>query len=275
MRGAGTAALNSRSFRSNENCSRTHVINGMKRARQFVAVTGLAALLAFSGCATHKDAIEIKAKLADIEGQQRKTEQFMSRVDSLMKAGSATDNQSLATVRATTDELSQQMSQLLNNFNDLMQQVQDLRKGQTTIVRTPPRDSDANGSAGPTSAQCDLAFEDAFVLLRKGEYNRSIDSFRVFLKVCPNHRYTENAYYWIGECYYSTEKYTEAIAEFDYILANFKNSANTARTLYKLGRSKQELGKKDEAKKIYQRLTSEFSGTLEAEQAKERLKDLK
>lgn len=243
--------------------------------RTRIACTTLATgVMLLTGCATRKDADEIKSRLDVIESQNQKSSQFIARMDSLMRAGSATDNQALANVKATTDELSSQMAQLLNNFNDLMQQVQDLRKGQTTIVRTTPRDSDAQ-PGGPSSAECDLSFEDAFVLLRKGEYNRSIDSFRVFLKACPSHRYTENAYYWIGECYYSTEKYTEAIGEFEYILANFKNSANTARTLYKLGRSKQELGKKDEAKKIYQRLTSEFSGTLEAEQAKERLKDLK
>lgn len=237
-------------------------------------LAGLSVAVVLTGCATKRDAEEIKKKLAEIEMKMGQSENLTSRLDSLMKSGSATDHQKLASIQSSTDELTRQLSSLLNNFNDLMQAVQDLKKSPNTVIKTTPKDSDA-ASGGANTAECDLAFEDAFVLLRKGEYNRSIDSFKVFLNNCPNHRYTENAHYWIGECYYSTEKYNEAITEFDYILTTWKSSANTARTLYKLARSKQELGKKDEAKTIYQRLVKEFAGTLESEQASARLKDLK
>ena len=70
------------------------------------------------------------------------------------------------------------------------------------------------------------------------------------------------------------DKYHEAISQFDLLLKEFKSSPNIGRALYKLGRSYQELGRKAEAKQTYQRVIDEFAGTLEAEQAKERLKEL-
>jgi TolA-binding protein len=58
------------------------------------------------------------------------------------------------------------------------------------------------------------------------------------------------------------------------LLNTYPDSPNLGRAIYKLARCKQELGKTSEAKRLYQRLVDEYAGTLEAEQAAERLKDL-
>ncbi len=127
----------------------------------------------------------------------------------------------------------------------------------------------------PSSVDCDRTYDEAFILVRRTEYDKAIEGFREFLQQCEKHDLVENAYYWIGECYYSLEKYDEAVTEFEYLIDHYRSSVNTSRALYKLGRSKQELGKKSEAQKIFQQLIDDYPGTLEAEQAKERLKDLK
>ena len=58
------------------------------------------------------------------------------------------------------------------------------------------------------------------------------------------------------------------------MIDDFKGSANGGRALYKLGRCHQELGKMDKAKKAFKQVVDDYPQTLEAEQSKERLKDI-
>ena len=59
------------------------------------------------------------------------------------------------------------------------------------------------------------------------------------------------------------------------MLKNFPKSVNAGRAMYKLARSKQELGQKADAKKIFQQIVDQFPNTLEAEQSKDRIKEIK
>jgi TolA-binding protein len=78
----------------------------------------------------------------------------------------------------------------------------------------------------------------------------------------------------MGECYYRLDQYVAAITELEHLIDAYPESPNIGRALYKLGRCKQETGKNNEAKELYQRLVDDHAGTWEAEQAIERLKDL-
>jgi tol-pal system protein YbgF len=137
----------------------------------------------------------------------------------------------------------------------------------TSAEETPP-------PAATPSADCIDTYDKAFTQVRRGEYDAAIEGFRSFLAECPDHSDVENAYYWIGECYYSQEKYTQAIAEYEHLIQAYPDSPNVGRALYKLARCKQEIGKTDEARKLFEQLVNEHAGTLEAEQAAQRLKDL-
>ncbi|MDH4033580.1 MAG: tetratricopeptide repeat protein, partial [candidate division Zixibacteria bacterium] len=64
------------------------------------------------------------------------------------------------------------------------------------------------------------------------------------------------------------------IVEFELLAKDHKSSPNIDRALYKLARSHEELGHTDQAKTVYQQLVDDYSGTLSAEQAGDRLKEL-
>lgn len=225
------------------------------------------------GCITKRDVDEIKSRLSSLEAQNRENQRLVAKMDSIITAGAESNDRMRTDIRTSTDDLGRQIQQLLTNFNELSDQVAKMSRGSSTSRRL---DSSPGAQTNPTvSQQCTESYDAAFLLMKGGQYDRAVDNFRKYLQDCPNDANNENAYYWIGESYYSTEKYNEAITEFEYLLANYRNSNKAVAALYKLGRSRQELGQKAEARKIYQRIISEFTNTLEAEQAKERLKDLK
>ncbi len=236
-----------------------------------------------SGCATPRQMDELKAQVRNVESQNLQTQRMVARIDSTIAQEADANKRLRNDMAVTIDDLQRQIAMLLENYNDLIQRIDKLTQQPTySYVKSSPGVTEQQpGAPGGTPSSegspidCGATYDEAFLLVRRTEYEKAIEGFRNFLQYCPKHELAENAYYWIGECYYSLEKYDQAIAEFEHLLDNFRSSVNTSRALYKLGRSKQELGKKDEAKKIYRRLVDEYPGTLEAEQAKERLKDLK
>jgi len=242
-----------------------------------VLVTAAVALLVLAGCVTKRDIEEINTKLDKISAQSTDTQRQMRQMDSTNAAGAEADKKLRNDMQQTVQDLQQQIARLLENYNDLLSKVDALGRSKNRLYSSPgsQEGTPEGGTIAPQSSDCDNSYDDAFLLVRKGEYEKAITGFRGFLTTCPKHASAENAYYWIGECYYSLEKYADAVTEFEYLLKNYKSTANASRALYKLGRSKQELGHKTEAKKIFQRIIDDHGGTLEAEQAKERIKELK
>lgn len=254
-----------------------------------VVVAAVLCSLVITGCVTPRHMDELNGRLDRIERQNQQTQATLAHMDSLITEGEEADGRLRNELRVTVDQLESQIANLLENYNDLMQQLQVISQQKGIRIRPSPGASDTgtyqsgvspeeqNQGPPPTmraALDCDSTYDEFFLQLRRGEYEVSIGGFRTFIENCPEHESVENAHYWIGECYYSLEKYVDAINELEYLINNFKSSPNLSRAFYKLGRSQEELGQKEDARNTFTRLTQDFPETLEAEQAKERLKDL-
>lgn len=244
--------------------------------------------LGLSSCATKRNIDEIKAEIQQVRRQNETTQATLLRLDSLITTGIEADNKLRNDVSFTVNDLQQRIDQLLENFYEMQAQLQQISRQPAVkhvIQSSPGAQQQTSVTITDTAVQadepvtpgfdCDLAYDEAFISMRHGDYEKGITGFQNYLAQCPRHQNAENAHYWIGECYYSLEKYVEASAEFEYLLENYKSSVNVSGALYKLARSKQELGKTGDAKKLFQRLVDEYPDTFEGSQAKERLKDLK
>ncbi len=247
-------------------------------------------IIGLSGCATKRNIDELAAEVRQVQQQNEQTQDMLTRLDSVITAGTDANNKLRADVSVTVNDLRQQIDMLLENYNDLLTQINQMSRqpSVTHVVRSSPGASEQTSvtiadtaatkpveALPPTPAiDCDATYDNSFILVRRGEYENAIEGFRLFLQHCAKHESAENAHYWIGESYYSLEKYVEAIEEFKYLIDNYKSSVNASRAMYKMARSQQELGKTKDAKATFQKLIDEYPETLEASQAKERLKDL-
>jgi tol-pal system protein YbgF len=243
--------------------------------------------LGLGGCATKRNMDELAAEVRDVKRQNESTQAMLARLDSVITTGANANNKLRADVSVTVNNLQEQLDMLLENYNELLVQIQQLGRqpAVTHVIRSSPGaqeqssvtvEEPAEQTQPPTAPaiDCGATYDESFILVRRGEYEKAIEGFQNFLTHCEKHESAENAHYWIGECYYSLEKYYDAIGEFESLIANYKGSVNASRAMYKLARSQQELGKTADAKKTFQKLIDEYPETLEASQAKERLKDL-
>ncbi|MEW5993829.1 MAG: tol-pal system protein YbgF [Candidatus Zixiibacteriota bacterium] len=256
------------------------------RARRGITAILLMAVLyvavSLAGCATPRMVNELKAQVTEVEAQNRQTQAMVTRLDSLLTEEMESNKRLRNEMNVTVSDLQRQIATLLENNNDLMHRIEVLMQQMyehPPKLRSSPGALDTIPDTGivPTAPaiDCQMTYDESFILYRQGEYEKAIGGFQNFLAHCASHELAENAYYWTGECYYSMEKYDLAIEQFKHLISTFKSSVNASRALYKLGRSHQELGRKEEAQNAFRRIIDEYPGTLEAEQARERLKDLK
>lgn len=257
----------------------------MKVATGLVPVATIAMALSLGACVTPRHIDELRAEVREVKVQAGETMELVASIDSTSAANAEHNRRAQLNLTTTADELRLLISQLLESNSDILKKLDDLSR-RPQIRRLPPTSSPGAQTDGPTtrgpneqagqaSVDCANMYDEAFITFRQSEYKAAATAFGAFLSDCGQHELAENAEYWIGECYYSMEKHSDAIAQFEKLLKDYRDSANLGRALYKIARSHEELGHKKDARKYFQQLVDDYPGTLEAQQASERLKDLK
>jgi tol-pal system protein YbgF len=106
------------------------------------------------------------------------------------------------------------------------------------------------GTLGSVSQPNDvgaIAYENAFSLLKNGQYDAAEQGFQTFLGQYPNHTLAGNAKYWLGESYYARGQYDKASRTFAEAYQEYPKGAKAPDNLLKLGLSLAGLGKKEDA----------------------------
>jgi len=116
-------------------------------------------------------------------------------------------------------------------------------------------------------------YNQAYLDFTRGEYDLAIQGFQSYLRKFSNTELSDNAQYWIGECYYSKGDYIRAIEEFKKVEANYPQGNKVPAAIYKIGLTNLKLGQKKEGESYLKRVIKFFPNSLEAERAKEKLRE--
>ena len=116
----------------------------------------------------------------------------------------------------------------------------------------------------------DMAYSD----FRKGNFLLAIEGFSIYLEQFADSPLADNAKYWIGECYFSQEKYGEAVDHFNELFINFPQSDTLPAAYLKKGLSLIELDRKEEAISVFKLLITKYPLEDEARIAQEKIKEL-
>ncbi len=144
--------------------------------------------------------------------------------------------------------------------------------GGTTAPDAPPRPlgtlklRDAKAAAGPAPAapllpagsareQYDYALS---LTLKEADYAKAGTAFRAFIDTHPKHQLTGNAYFWLGRTYFVRKDYENASFAFADGYKKFPRGSKAPDSLYNLGVSLRQLGKKREACTALARLLDKF-----------------
>ncbi len=138
---------------------------------------------------------------------------------------------------------------------------------------TPDMASDTVAAA--TDGASDQAdYDRAFWLLKRAQHAEAIKAFRDYRANWPKGKFSDNAQYWLGEGYHATQKYEQALIEYERLLAEFPKSQKVTHAMLKSGYCLQEIGRTDEARARLSDLVRRYPGTTAARLAEERLRTL-
>ena len=130
-------------------------------------------------------------------------------------------------------------------------------------------------AVGPGKMDKESSYAAAYGLFKEGKYEKSRESFENFLKQFPDTEFSDNAQFWVGECYYFEKKYEKAIVEYDKVTKNFPEGNKVPYALLKQGLSFLKLGDKVSAKLLLQRVAKDFPNTSQARIARAKLLEVK
>jgi len=219
-----------------------------------------------------------ESRLQDIEGRLAEVSR---KVDNLNLAAQSQDVNRLETdlrnLRGEIEKLSYDVDTNEKRSRDLYQDLdRRLQKleNESHPVRLAPEPKIANAPPVPSSQEEESTYLHVFDQLKAGRYDDAIAGFKDMTEKWPQGRYTDNAWYWMGESYYVKHDYDSALKSFHTLMERFPQSPKVPDALLKVGLSQVELKHKDEAKTAWQRLIKEFPNTNAAKLAQQRLDQL-
>ncbi len=124
-----------------------------------------------------------------------------------------------------------------------------------------------------TRAQYKASYDQGLKLFRSRSYSKAL---AVFANLTRSHAAPElsgNSYYWMGECYYARQKYTDAVNAFQKVLT-FRKSYKTGAAYIMLGMSYLHMGNKEKARAAWEELLKKDPKSQYASRAKEYLNQL-
>jgi len=133
----------------------------------------------------------------------------------------------------------------------------------------------AKDAGGVVKTDKESLYAAAYGLFKEGKYEKARESFEKFLLQYPNTEFSDNAQFWVGECYYFEKKYEKAIVEYDKVTRNFPEGNKVPYALLKQGLSFLNLGDKASAKLLLQQVAKDFPNTSQARIARAKLLEVK
>ncbi len=243
-------------------------------ARQVGTVDKLAQERTATGQRSQVDlVVRLDQLAADVQMVQGRLEEQAHRVSELSKA---------------VDDQSFRLNQVTTKFEALeMRMAEQERKASIAPIPTP------GGGPAPSSPPADQervvlpgrtprsglspveAYNLAYNDFIKGSYDLAIQGFQGFLQQYPNSILVPHAVYWLGESFYQTKQFPQAIEQYDRLISQFPKNDKLAGALLKEGFAYAAVGDKTKARAALKRVVEDFPRASEANLAKEKLAELR
>jgi tol-pal system protein YbgF len=279
-----------------------------------IALAALAALL-LVGCASRGEIETMQNQLNYLERSSTQTQNRLNQLDSLYRLTIEKNVTYQADLKDALKNVLDQMDIISSRLTDMERRINDLAERQGLASSspvsspptntTPPSSPPTNQEGGePIAQQPDTTtqpgnnqsmttpdtttqqsslpqidkqkmFDNAFDDLRAGNFELAKMGFEEFIKMFPDTPITDDAQYWLAECYYGNGEYAKAIPQFEAVDKNYPKSDKLPPALFKLARSYEQTDQPARAVQIYERIVKDFPHTFEADQAAKKLAELR
>jgi tol-pal system protein YbgF len=256
------------------------------------------ASIATVGCVSGSDIEGLHRHVGDVEkkvdevAKQSSSKEEVARLNESLSRQSGVLLRSNADLGAKFDDLTRELQTLAGKLEDanrrltqLSQQIAETQarmpggapspaagapepKGTAVVPVPAPQPAVAKG---PSPA--DL-YSQATADYQRGQFELARQGFQEYADTWPKTDVSDDALYWVGECWLAQKKPKEAIAAFDRLFKLYPDSDKAATASLKKALAHLDLGEKGQAIAKLQEVVHKYPGTDEAKSAKQRLKSL-
>jgi len=111
-------------------------------------------------------------------------------------------------------------------------------------------------------------YRPAYDLFKSGQYAKALIAFSSFVDKYPASALTDNAIYWMGECYLQQKEYALAIEEYSKVLKQFPKESKAPYAMYKISLCYKMLGEKKDSDIYLQELITRYPNSEAVQEAK-------
>lgn len=260
-------------------------------------------LFIFTGCATRGDLKALRSEL-----NQKMDSRLDATVDSVKKE-LAKSSEVLEQTRKSNANTAADIAELRDGIQQLRGQLEALKKDMARGMKVDEEKIDnvllkinfienfleigkkdslsdagdkkkltGNGSSVKDAAKKqdkESMYSASYQLFKEGNYDKARAEFRNFLALYPKSEYSENAQFWIAECYFFEKDYEKAILEYEKVSKNFPRGKKVPYALLKQGLSFLNLKDKTSAKLLLQQVIKDYPNTNQARVARSKLQEIK
>ncbi len=114
-------------------------------------------------------------------------------------------------------------------------------------------------------------YSQAYADYARGNYDLAIQGFQEYLRTYPNTEFSDNAQYWIGECLYGKQKYSESVDAWNVLFRDFPSSDKLPDARFKKGLALERLGRRSQALVEYRYVVDRYPNSEAGRKAREKL----
>lgn len=254
-----------------------------------LVVCGALVLLAAPAWAQKKEVQRLQLQVNSLQGQisdlQRMSQEGqreIRRLTEILAEQTALFRTAMKEQQVQGEAIRAALAQTSTRLAELGERFQALELAQRALIPPPARSmgsaevgpdgQPAPGGAvsGPPPPPREL-YSQAYADYARGNFDLAIQGFSEYLRHYAETDFSDNAQYWIGECHFASQRYTEAIEAWNTLLRDFPSSDKLPDTRVKKGEALERLGRRSQALLEYRYVLERYPHSPAARVAREKL----
>lgn len=264
-------------------------------------------LLAVTGCASQgsldmvrSDVDSVKTRLFSVEkdlgGVREESKEGIGTVEKSFKSDVAAVRKISADLQATIDSTKTEMRALNGKLDDMGLAIkkpsEDLARYrddadkriialEDRVLKYQAAIDELNKKIAEMGQQKEIVktpdsiYMKGLETFKAGDMPAARDLFQKFLEDSPKHELAANAFYWIGETYYSEKNYEQAILSFQDVIKNYPQKEKIPAAMLKQAMAFKAIKDVKSAKFVLKKLVEGFPKAEESKKARELLKEIR
>jgi len=274
------------------------------KINRFIALIVSVGLMFPAAFAANKDMVALQTQVQALQDQMARLQQsnderfgamrslLEQNTDTLNRLANSLDaiSHSLQTATADqggkVDQVSSQVQSLHDSVDELKarmakvsKQLDDMAAAQQNLQAAPQPGQPGQGlpQQQPPQAQApppDVLYNNALSDYNGAKYNLASQEFADYIKYYGNTDLAGNAQYYIADIEYRQGNYQQAVQDYDKVLEQYPSGNKASAAQLKKGYALINLDQKDAGIRELRALVARYPRSLEAQQARERLRSL-